>query len=82
MPIVVKQLYPVTGTFNDNFVRSRVGVYPGFIINRRLLLSHSPTLELHADLIVIDEAKGRSVAKVYGIKGTGLLGVLMEAPKG
>ncbi|MCB9275925.1 MAG: DUF3368 domain-containing protein [Lewinellaceae bacterium] len=36
-------------------------------------------LELHADLILIDETKGRSVAKAYGLKVTGLLGVLMEA---
>ncbi|MCB0561131.1 MAG: DUF3368 domain-containing protein [Lewinellaceae bacterium] len=36
-------------------------------------------LELHADLILIDETKGRRMAKAYGLQVTGLLGVLMEA---
>jgi predicted nucleic acid-binding protein len=35
--------------------------------------------EMAADLIIIDEAKGRAVARSLGIPLTGLLGVLLEA---
>lgn len=36
-------------------------------------------LELKADRLLIDERLGRSVAQRYGIKITGLLGVLISA---
>ena len=36
-------------------------------------------LELHADLLLIDERKGRAEAARLGLKTTGLLGVLLEA---
>jgi predicted nucleic acid-binding protein len=36
-------------------------------------------LELHADLLLIDERKGRAAAARLGLKTTGLLGVLLEA---
>lgn len=36
-------------------------------------------LETKADLLLIDERKGRRIAKEYGILITGLLGVLLEA---
>jgi predicted nucleic acid-binding protein len=36
-------------------------------------------MELCADLILMDETKGRRMAKSYGLQVTGLLGVLMEA---
>ncbi len=35
--------------------------------------------ELRADLLLIDEADGRAVARKMGIQYTGLLGVLLEA---
>jgi len=35
--------------------------------------------QLHADLLLIDEAKGRSIAKQSGVLVIGLLGVLAEA---
>ena len=37
--------------------------------------------ELHADLLLIDEADGRAVAGRMGIQYTGLLGVLLEAKR-
>ena len=36
-------------------------------------------IELDADLLLIDEKKGRKIAMKYGIKITGLLGILLEA---
>jgi len=35
--------------------------------------------ELHADLLLVDEQKGRLAASRFGLKSTGLLGVLLEA---
>lgn len=37
--------------------------------------------ELHADLLLIDERKGREAAGRLGLRSTGLLGVLLEAKK-
>jgi uncharacterized protein len=36
-------------------------------------------IELHADYLLIDEVKGRSIAESYGIKVVGILGVLLQA---
>jgi predicted nucleic acid-binding protein len=37
--------------------------------------------EVEADLLLIDEASGREVARKMGIRLTGLLGVLLEAKR-
>jgi hypothetical protein len=37
--------------------------------------------EIHADLLLIDEASGREIARRMGIRLTGLLGVLLEAKR-
>ncbi|MEM1320831.1 MAG: DUF3368 domain-containing protein [Bacteroidota bacterium] len=39
------------------------------------------SLELKADLLLIDEKKGRKIATEYGIMITGLLGILIDAKK-
>lgn len=36
-------------------------------------------IELEADILLIDEKKGRQIAKKYGLRITGLLGILIEA---
>jgi len=36
-------------------------------------------IELKADLVLIDERKGRNVARRFGLKFVGLLGILLEA---
>ena len=36
-------------------------------------------LELNADLILMDERRGRALATNYGLKVTGLLGILLQA---
>lgn len=36
-------------------------------------------LELQADLIIMDENKGRLVAKTHGLRSTGTMGVLLRA---
>lgn len=38
-------------------------------------------LELNADLILIDERRGRMSASTYNLKVTGLLGILLQAKK-
>ena len=38
-------------------------------------------VELKADYLLIDEIKGRQIAENYGIKVTGILGVLIKAKK-
>lgn len=38
-------------------------------------------VEIGADLLLIDERKGRREAKLLGLRTTGLLGVLLEAKK-
>lgn len=42
-------------------------------------LKRSLALELEADLLLIDERRGRAEANRLGIKITGLLGILVEA---
>lgn len=39
----------------------------------------SLAVEIHADLLLIDESKGRAVAKQMGLSIRGILGVLLEA---
>lgn len=38
-------------------------------------------LELNAELLIIDESPGRAITRQYGIKITGVLGVLLEAKR-
>jgi predicted nucleic acid-binding protein len=38
-------------------------------------------LELNADVVLLDEMRGRDVAKGLGLQHTGLLGVLIQAKK-
>jgi len=38
--------------------------------------------ELHADLLVMDESKGRTLAKQEGIAIIGLVGILVQAKEG
>lgn len=57
------------------------GVSPAFAqaLDRGEIEAISLALEIHANLLLIDERKGRAEAHRLGIKITGLLGVLLEA---
>lgn len=57
------------------------GVTPEFsqVLDRGETEAISLALEIHANLLLIDERKGRAEARRLGLKITGLLGVLLEA---
>jgi len=38
-------------------------------------------VEVHADLLLIDESEGRRIAKIYDIPKTGVVGILMRAKR-
>lgn len=60
---------------------SDVNLFQGFLDNLDPGEAEAITLaiELHADFLLIDERKGRSIARSQGLLITGLLGVLVEA---
>jgi predicted nucleic acid-binding protein len=77
-------------------VRSWIDMPPPWIEVRRTLPIHDPTMEhldpgerdgialaveLHADLLLMDEREGVLVARSKGIEVTGTLGVLVRAAK-
>lgn len=37
--------------------------------------------ELQADLLIMDERKGRAIAETYGLRVVGLLGILVKSTK-
>jgi len=51
------------------------------MLDRGEIEAISLALQIHADLLLLDERKGRAEARRLGLKITGLLGVLLEAKK-
>ena len=53
------------------------------LLQRELHKGESETIalavELHADLVFLDESDARRVAKVYGLKMSGVVGILIRA---
>jgi predicted nucleic acid-binding protein len=70
-----------------SFISIKSPEKPGLLPELAQVLDHgeieaiSLALEIHADLLLIDERKGRAEAQRLGLKITGLLGVLLEAKK-
>ena len=79
--------FDITPIINADFIEIKTPINRSVIENLLLELDEGEAeaialaLEIDADILLIDERKGRQIAKSLGLEITGILGILLQSKK-